>query len=314
MSELSNLRRPLRIGTRGSPLALWQARHVETLLRQAWPQLADDGALEIVEITTTGDRVQNRLLSEIGGKGLFSKEIEEAMADNRIDLAVHSMKDVETVLADGFVIAAVLERADPRDAWISASGHGLDDMPTGAKVGTASLRRRAQVLARRPDLEVVPFRGNVGTRLRKLAEGEADATLLAQAGLDRLGMGDTATETLAPSVMLPPAAQGAVGVECRANDEVVLQALAPLNHAETVVTTMAERALLAALDGSCRTPIGAYATLDGTGGIHIEGLLANDAGTKSWRANRSGLVSDAAALGAEIGAELRREGDAQVFE
>lgn len=314
MTELTNLRRPLRIGTRGSPLALWQARHVEAALRQAWPELAEDGALEIVEITTTGDRVQNRLLSEIGGKGLFSKEIEEAMADHRIDMAVHSMKDVETSLADGFQIAAVLERADPRDAWISTSGHGLDDMPTGAKIGTASLRRRAQVLARRPDLEVVPFRGNVGTRLRKLAEGQADATLLAQAGLDRLGMTDTATETLSPSVMLPAAAQGAVGVECRLDDAVVLQALEPLNHPETLVTVTAERALLGALDGSCRTPIGSYAMLDGVGGIQIEGLLANDDGGKTWRASRSGGVADAAALGAEIGAELRLEGDAQVFE
>ena len=300
----------ITIATRESALALWQANFIRDRLMEAHPGLE----VNLLGMTTKGDQWLSAPLKEIGGKGLFSKEIEEAMADNRIDLAVHSMKDVETILADGFVIAAVLERADPRDSWISSSGHGLDDMPTGAKVGTASLRRRAQVLARRPDLEIVPFRGNVGTRLRKLAEGQADATLLAQAGLDRLGMSDTATEILAPSIMLPPAAQGAVGVECRANDEIVLQALAPLNHAETELTTMAERALLGALDGSCRTPIGAYATLNKTGGIHIEGLLANDEGTKSWRASRTGLVADAAALGAEIGAELRLEGDAQVFE
>lgn len=314
MTDLSNLRGPLRIGTRGSPLALWQARHVEAALRHAWPELAEPNALEIVEITTTGDRVQNRLLSEIGGKGLFSKEIEEALSDGRIDLAVHSMKDVETVLADGFVIAAVMERADPRDAWISKSGHGLDDMPSGARIGTASLRRRAQVLARRPDLEVVPFRGNVGTRLRKLAEGEADATLLAQAGLDRLEMSDVATETLATDVMLPAAAQGAVGIECRLGDALIIQALQPLNHEDTGVIIGAERALLAALDGSCRTPIGAFATLDGIGGIHIAGLLADEDGTKSWRASKSGAVADALSLGDEVGKELRRNGDAAVFE
>lgn len=305
---------PLRIGTRGSPLALWQAHRVADELRRAYPELDVDGGIDIVEIRTTGDKVQDRLLSEIGGKGLFAKEIEEALADGRIDVAVHSMKDVETVLADGFVIAAVLERADPRDAWISASGAGLDALPAGARVGTASLRRKAQVLARRPDLAVTPFRGNVGTRLNKLAGGEADATLLAKAGLDRLNMADAITEPLDPDVMLPAAAQGAVGVEARAADADLVRALQAIQHGPTAIAVAAERALLAALDGSCQTPIGAYATLDGAGGLSLRGLLASEDGTRSWRAERRGDVADAERIGLDAGQELRVEGDARLFE
>ncbi len=305
---------PLRIGTRGSPLALWQAHRVAELLGEAFPALKAPGATEIVVIITTGDRVQDRLLSEIGGKGLFAKEIEEALAAGRIDIAVHSMKDVETVLADGFTIAAILERADPRDALISASGAGLDALPAGARVGTASLRRKAQVLARRPDLVVTPFRGNVGTRLNKLEAGEADATLLAKAGLDRLNKSDCITETLAPEVMLPAAAQGAVGVEARLADTALLAALASIGHADTTTTIGAERALLAALDGSCRTPIGAYATLDGKGGLKLQGLLASEDGARCWRVERTGLATDAERLGRDAGAELRALGDARLFQ
>ncbi len=311
---MEKIRTPLRIGTRGSPLALWQAHRVAAALRDAWPALRPDDALEIVEIRTTGDRVQNRLLSDIGGKGLFSKEIEEALAAGAIDLAVHSMKDVETTLADGFAIAAVLERADPRDAWISASGAGLDALPAGSRVGTASLRRRAQVLARRPDLIVTAFRGNVGTRLQKLADGEADATLLAKAGLDRLEMASCITETLAPAVMLPAAAQGAVGVETRADDADLIQALKAIDHRPTAIRIEAERALLAALDGSCRTPIGALAVLDGQGGLKLDGLLASADGAKLWRTSREGAVADAGRLGRDAGAELRANGDARLFE
>lgn len=304
---------PLRLGTRGSPLALWQARRVAADLARAFPALAAPGGIEIIEIRTTGDKVQNRLLSEIGGKGLFAKEIEEALAARAIDIAVHSMKDVETALAPGFVIAAVLERADPRDAWISASGQGLDDIPAGAVVGTASLRRKAQVLARRPDLNVVPFRGNVGTRLGKLAAGEADATLLAKAGLDRLEMAEHITEALAPGVMLPAAAQGAVGVEARLGDEKLLLALKAIDHAPTATVIGAERALLAALDGSCRTPIGAYATLDETGALHLDALLASEDGRRSWRTTRSGPAADGDRLGRDAGDELRGRGDAAIF-
>jgi len=304
---------PLRVGTRGSPLALWQANHVAAALAAAYPALARPGAIEIVEIRTTGDRVQDRLLSEIGGKGLFAKEIEEAMAEGCIDIAVHSMKDVETVLPDGFVIAAVLERADPRDAFISASGAGLDDLPAGARVGTASLRRKAQIMARRPDLEVAPFRGNVGTRLRKLKDGEAEATLLAKAGLDRLEMTDVITEALAPDVMLPAAAQGAVGVEALAANEGLVAMLSAIGHGPTATTVAAERALLGALDGSCRTPIGAYAELDGAGGVRLQGLLASEDGARTWRTERQGAADDAERIGQDAGAELRRRGDADLF-
>jgi hydroxymethylbilane synthase len=302
--------RPLRIGTRGSPLALWQANRVSDVLMAAGLV----PGTEIVEIRTTGDKVQNRLLAEIGGKGLFSKEIEEELAAGRIDIAVHSMKDVETELAPGFAIAALLERADPRDAWISASGEGLDYLPAGARVGTASLRRKAQVLARRPDLTVLPFRGNVGTRLGKLAGGEADATLLAKAGLDRLEMTDCITEALAPEIMLPAAAQGAVGIEARLDDTALLDALRQINHGDTSITVKAERALLAALDGSCRTPIGAYAVLGDAGDITLQALLASEDGTKTWRTERRGAAADADRLGADAGAELRAAGDAHLFE
>lgn len=311
---MQEIKLPLRIGTRGSPLALWQANRVADDLRKAHPQLQPDGAIEIVVIQTTGDRVQNRLLSEIGGKGLFAKEIEEAMADGRIDIAVHSMKDVETFLPDGFVIAAVLERADHRDALISANGETLDALPAGARVGTASLRRRAQILARRPDLKVVPFRGNVGTRIGKLEAGEADATLLAQAGLDRLEMGHVVSETLAPEIMLPAAAQGAVGVEAREGDAHIIEALAAINHDATARAIGAERALLAALDGSCQTPIGAYAEFDGEGGVLIQGLLASEDGVKVWRTERTGAEADAERLGKHAGEELRRLGDARLFD
>lgn len=313
MSHALEIPGPLRIGTRGSPLALWQARRVADELKAAYPNLAEPGGIEIVEIRTTGDRVQDRLLSEIGGKGLFAKEIEEAMAAGRIDIAAHSMKDVETVLPDGFVIAAVLERADPRDALISRSGQGLDALPAGARVGSASLRRKAQILARRPDLNVIPIRGNVGTRLNKLEAGEADATLLAKAGLDRMEMAGVITETFEPDVMMPAAAQGAIGVEARTSDTRLRAALAVIQHADTATTIAAERALLAALDGSCQTPVGAYATLDGAGGVCLEGLLASADGTSSWRTARAGAVADAERLGRDAGEELRARGDGALF-
>lgn len=314
MTANSPFPKPLRIGTRGSPLALWQAHCVADLLRGLDPSLAEPDAIKVVEITTTGDRVQDRLLSEIGGKGLFAKEIQEAMLSDEIDIAVHSMKDVETVLPDGFVIAAVLERADPRDAWITLNGQTLDDLPAGSKVGTASLRRRSQILARRPDLEVIPFRGNVGTRLAKLADGLADATLLAKAGLDRLGMSDKITTALDVDVMTPAAAQGAVGIEVLQKNEALAAALSRIEHRDTAITVAAERALLGALDGSCRTPIGAYATLDGAGGLSLVGLLADEDGRKIWRTARTGAIADAEKIGLDAGAELRAEGDASLFQ
>lgn len=291
----------LRIGTRGSPLALAQAHAVQAALTAAHPGLG----CTIEVIRTTGDRVQDRALSEIGGKGLFTKEIEEALLAGAIDLAVHSMKDVPTVLPDGLDIVCILEREDPRDVFLSPHATGLDDLPPGAVVGSASLRRQAQILARRPDLKVTTLRGNVGTRMTKLAEGTVQATLLALAGLNRLGLADKATAILPTSVMLPAVAQGAVGLECRGDDSRTRDLLAPLHHAATAAAVTAERALLAALDGSCRTPIAGLAEITDDS-LDLEALVAREDGSLLFRGRRQGPVADAAGLGDELGQELRR--------
>ena len=306
-------RSPLRIGTRGSPLALAQAHETRRRLAAAHPELAGEGAVEIVVIKTTGDRIQDRTLAEAGGKGLFTKEIEEALAEGAIDLAVHSMKDVPTWLPVGLTIPCLLPRVDARDAWFSASGRGLDDLPAGAVVGTASLRRQAQVLVRRPDLKVVPLRGNVGTRLSKLAAGEVAATLLAYAGLIRLGLTGGVTAILEPEVMLPAVAQGAIGIECREADDATRARLAPLSCTETMARVTAERALLAVLDGSCRTPIAAHARLDGAGGLVLDALVLRPDGSESFSARRRGAVAAAEALGRDAGEELKAQLPADVF-
>jgi len=305
----------LKIGTRGSPLALAQAHETRDRLAAAHPDLSAEGAIEIVVIKTTGDQVLDRPLSEIGGKGLFTKEIEEALIDGRIDLAVHSMKDVPTWLPDGLAIACLLPREDPRDAFFAAPALGegvrrLADLPPGAVVGTASLRRQALVKLARPDLEVRSFRGNVQTRLRKLGEGEVDATMLAMAGLSRLGMAEAATATLEPEEMLPAVAQGAIGIEIRTDDAATAERLAALHCADTGARVAAERALLAVLDGSCRTPIAALAVLDGRGGIALDGLVAAPDGSAVHRVRREGAAANAAALGADAGAQLKAEGGA----
>ncbi|HET8727715.1 MAG TPA: hydroxymethylbilane synthase, partial [Alphaproteobacteria bacterium] len=242
----------LRIGTRGSPLALAQARETRERLASAHPDLAQADAVEIVVIKTTGDQIQDRPLNAIGGKGLFTKEIEEALLERRIDLAVHSMKDVPTWLPPGLEIACLLPREDPRDAFFANGASGIDDLPPGAVVGTASLRRQSQILARRPDLKVTTLRGNVDTRLRKLGEGQVAATLLAVAGLRRLGRADRISAILSPEEMLPAVAQGAIGIEIRAADNRTRGYLAPLHCHETGRRVDAERTLLAVLDGSCR--------------------------------------------------------------
>lgn len=296
---------PLRIGTRGSPLALAQAHQTRDRLMAAHPHLRAPGAIEIVVIKTTGDRILDRTLAEAGGKGLFTKEIEEALAAGAVDLAVHSMKDVPTWLPDGLAVTCLLPREDPRDAFFSRDGTGLDALPAGAVVGTASLRRQAQVLARRPDLRVVPLRGNVQTRLRKLTEGAVDATLLALAGLRRLGLADRATAVLEPEVMLPAVAQGAIGIETRIGDDRVNALLAPLNCARTALCVAAERALLAVLDGSCRTPIAALARLEADGRLRLDGLVASPDGTRVHRTTRTGDPAEAVRLGRDAGAELR---------
>jgi len=260
--------------------------------------------IEIVAILTRGDRVQDRVLSEIGGKGLFTKEIEEGLFNGSIDIAVHSMKDVETVLPDGLGISTLLPREDPRDAFISNKVGSLAELPAGAVFGTASLRRQAQIRMIRPDINVKPFRGNVNTRLRKLNEGEADATMLAYAGLRRLGLADVATCLMEPDEMLPAVAQGAIGIEGRNDDDETLALLDSIHDRETAYQIDAERSLLAALDGSCRTPIAALAKLSGNGELHLRGLVASPDGQTSYTVSRQGSVSDAAALGRDAGEEL----------
>lgn len=279
-----------RIGTRGSPLALWQAEEVrrQLIARNGLPE----NAVEIEVIKTSGDRIQDRALSDIGGKGLFTKEIEEALTGKRIDLAVHSMKDLETKLPDGLVIAAVLERADVRDAFISLKHNSLEALPKGAVVGTSSLRRQAQLKRLRPDVQVVGFRGNVETRLKKLADGVAEATFLACAGLVRLGEGARITQAVETSQMLPAIAQGAIGVEIRADDEVTSAAVAKLDHAPTRLAVTAERAFLAHLDGSCRTPIAGLARIDG-GRLTLEGELLETDGSAAWSARAEGTPAEA---------------------
>jgi hydroxymethylbilane synthase len=299
----------LRIGTRGSPLAMAQALEARDRLAAAVPALAPAGAMEVVEIKTTGDAILDRPLAEVGGKGLFTKELDAALLDDRIDIAVHSVKDVETFLPDGVVLAACLEREDPRDAFLSLKAPSLAELPAGSVVGSASLRRQAQILNRRPDLKVTLIRGNVQTRLAKLAEGACDATLLALAGLNRLGMAAKASAVLSPEEMLPAVGQGAIGITCRAGDMAALEFLAAVDHAETNVRIRAERALLAALDGSCRTPIGGLAEISG-GRLRLRGLVAKADGSAMYETEREGSPADAEALGDDAGRELRaRAGD-----
>ena len=301
MSEWSY---PLRIGTRGSPMAVRQTALVRDRLIAAQPGLGAAGAVETVIIRTTGDRVQDRRLSEIGGKGLFTKEIEEALLAGTIDLAVHSLKDMETWLPDGLEIACVLARDDPRDALLSMKAASLAALPTRARVGTASLRRQAQLLRHRPDLSVAPIRGNVNTRMDKLASGEFDAIVLALCGLERLGMAGMARQILMPDIMLPAVGQGALAVECRAGDDNVRQLLDPLHDPGTAACVGAERAMLAALDGSCRTPIAGLAERDGDR-LTLEGLLLKADGSSEIRGQLIGDIGDATALGSALGGELR---------
>ncbi len=294
----------LRIGTRGSPLALAQADETRRRLIAAHPALAEAGAIDIVVIKTTGDAVVDRPLADVGGKGLFTKEIDEALLAGIVDLGVHSTKDMPTILPDGLILATVLPRQDPRDVLIAPGARSLRDLPANASLGTSSPRRQAQVLALRPDLRVLPLRGNVQTRLRKVGEGAVGATLLAMAGLRRLGLPDATGAILEASEMLPAVAQGAIGLECRESDSRVRALIQPLNDGPSFIAITAERAMLAALDGSCRTPIGGLAEVDGSR-IVLRGLLARPDGSGLWRAERSGTTADAAAIGRDLGAALR---------
>lgn len=311
---------PLRVGTRGSPLALVQTRHFLELLTTFCPVLRGLDVFEEHAIRTTGDAVQDRRLAEIGGKGLFAKEIHEALADGRIDFAVHSLKDLETELPPGIVLACTLKREDARDALILGPDCSDKDpadpfacLPAGALIGTSSVRRQAQLLHARPDLKVATLRGNVQTRLSKLAAGECAASLLALAGLRRLGMADRASVVLDPDAMVPAAGQGIVGITVREDDIELLELLAAIEDPEAKAVSTAERAMLAELDGSCRTPIGGHARLLPNGELYLTGLVARADGSFLLKRSLRGGVQQAERIGAELGASLRADSPRDLF-
>lgn len=301
----------LKIGSRGSALALAQAHQTRDRLMSAHG--LDAEAFEIVVISTSGDRIQDRPLSEVGGKGLFTKEIEEALLDGRIDIAVHSSKDMPTVLPEGLHLSTFLEREDPRDVLIVRDGRTLADLPHGAVVGSSSLRRRALLLKTRSDLKVVEFRGNVQTRLRKLAEGVAEATLLAAAGLKRLGIMEDDWQPLDIDLFPPAPGQGAIGIESRIGDDRVDALIAAINHPETASTVTCERAFLASLDGSCRTPIAGHAVIDGDM-LRLSGLILTPDGRKFHAVTGEGVIADAAAIGLEAGVRVRTLAGPEFFD
>lgn len=303
--------RPLRIGTRGSVLALAQAHETRDRLIAAHG-LPED-AFEIVVIKTTGDRITDRALKEIGGKGLFTREIEEALTSGEIDIAVHSMKDMPTIQPEGLVIDCYLPREDVRDAFVSLEYGAISELPQGAVVGSSSLRRRAQLAAVRPDLQLVEFRGNVQTRLKKLDDGVAAATFLAMAGLVRMSMTDVARGAIAPEEMLPAVAQGCIGVERRADDALMGRLLAAINHHESALRITAERAFLAELDGSCQTPIAGLAVLEGET-LWLRGEILRPDGSEVIAAERRGPASDGAAMGVDLARELRSRAPADFFD
>ncbi len=299
----------IRIGTRGSPLALAQARETRSRLMVALARPEDH--FEIVVISTTGDQIRDRPLSEIGGKGLFTKELEEALYADRIDCAVHSMKDVPAQMPDGLILAAILPREDVRDAFISFAAPHLRALPVGAKLGSSSVRRTAQALRLRPDLVSTQFRGNVQTRLEKLKDGVADATFLAAAGLRRLGLADKITSLIEIEDMLPAVAQGAIGIQVRQANEAAFLAMAKIDHEESHVVVSCERAFMKALDGSCRTPIAGHAVLK-NGTIDFNGEALTLDGKHSFKVQRGGGKADAALMGKEAGEEVKAKGGALI--
>ncbi len=301
--------RQIRIGTRGSALALAQAKEVRERLTEVYGASI---SFETCIIKTSGDKIQDRALAAAGGKGLFTKELEEALIDESIDLAVHSMKDMPAVLPKGLEIACILPREDVRDAFISHKAQSLSELPEGSIVGTASVRREAFIRHSRPDLKTVLFRGNVETRLRKLAEGEAHATLLAAAGLNRLGMSDRITRLIPVEEMLPAPAQGAIGIEIRAADTKTRELIAAIHDRATGIAIEAERAFLGELDGSCRTPIAALAQAN-AGTLSFKGVILTPGGERLYRTEREGSESDAAELGKDAAQELLKRGGKDVF-
>lgn len=312
---------PLKVGTRGSPLAIWQTRHFLSLISRICPLLRESDAFEEHVIATSGDRILDKRLADIGGKGLFAKEIHEALTDGRVDFAVHSLKDLETELPPGIVLACTLRREDARDAIVlgpDCNAAQAEDpyacLPRGALVGTASVRRQSQLLHARPDLQVEMIRGNVGSRLAKVrGAGGPQASLLALAGLRRLELAHEAGMILDPEVMVPAACQGIVGVTVRADDVELRELLSLIEDAASAVASRAERALLAELDGSCRTPIGGYATLKLDGDVELTGLVARADGSFLLKRRLVGAAADAARLGRELGQSLRRDAPADVL-
>ncbi|MGO9805380.1 MAG: hydroxymethylbilane synthase [Rhodomicrobium sp.] len=301
--------RAIRIGTRGSALALAQAAEVCKRLTSVY---GSEISFETCIIKTSGDKIQDRALAAAGGKGLFTKELEEALIDGSIDLAVHSMKDMPAVLPDGLEIACILPREDVRDAFISPVAKSLKELPAGSIVGTASVRREAVIRHSRPDLKTVLFRGNVETRLRKLAEGEAHATLLAAAGLNRLGLSDRITRLIPVDEMLPAPAQGAIGIEIRSADSPTRELIAAIHDEASGIAIAAERAFLGELDGSCRTPIAALATVS-DGRVSMKGMILTPDGARVYETSREGSPGEAAALGRDAARELLERGGKDVF-
>lgn len=310
MSRSSTPTRPLRLGSRGSPLALVQARQAQTALAAACGIAPEQ--IEITIIRTSGDRIQDRPLADAGGKGLFTKEIEEALLSGAIDFAVHSSKDIPAMLPAGLTLAGFLQREDPRDALISDRAKTLRDLPRNARVGTSSPRRQALLKRARPDLRIVPLRGNVETRLRKIEAGEMDAAVLAVAGLRRLGLFSANATALEVDEFLPAAGQGAIAIETRADDANARAHAAAIDDADTHTALAAERAFLAALGGSCRTPIAGHASLDGDT-VDFRGLVAKTDGSDAIEVSRRGRRADAAALGADAGHEIKRRAGAGFF-
>jgi len=299
----------LRLGTRKSQLALWQAHYVRDALMQRHPGLS----VELVTMTTEGDRILDRSLAQVGGKGLFIKELEQGLVENRIDIAVHSMKDVTATLPPGLHLSVVCEREDPRDAFISNRYATLDALPRGARVGTSSLRRQCQLRQAYPHFDIVTLRGNVNTRLAKLDAGEFDAILLAVAGIKRLGMEERIRERLDPSVSLPAVGQGAVCIECRESDTSTNELLAPLNHRETQIRVAAERAMNAGLEGGCQVPIGGYAELHGDQ-LYLRGLVGEPDGSRLLRAELRGPVTQAEQLGEQLAQHLLAQGARDILD
>ncbi|BAN36597.1 porphobilinogen deaminase [Sulfuricella denitrificans skB26] len=289
----------ITIATRESALAMWQAHHIRQQLQALYPQIE----IIILGMTTTGDQILDKTLSKIGGKGLFVKELEQAMQEGRADIAVHSLKDVPMVMPEGFVLAAIGEREDPRDAFVSNQFKNLEELPPGSVVGTSSLRRQCQIQARFPALKIESLRGNVQTRLRKLDEGQYAAIILAAAGLKRLGLGDRITSLLPPEQSLPAVGQGAIGIECRAGDDDLIALLASLNHTDTAACVTAERAMSRALAGSCQVPLGGFAEI-ADGVLRLRGFVSSVDGVRVVRSEVSGKPDEAEQIGKELAQRL----------